>query len=204
MGDVSSVFGTSVDSSMLHWQPTVLVIDDQSTNRHLLSEILRSVVPNGHILSFADPLAAIDYAESNSVDLVCTDYRMPGMDGITVIRHLRGMTHLAEVPIICLTAIDNVSIRYEALDAGANDYLGRPIDHRECASRCRNLLSMRRYQLSTLRHTHELAERVRQVTGKLEQNQMEMLHRLAKVAEQRDTDTGAHLYRIGRFSRLLA
>jgi response regulator RpfG family c-di-GMP phosphodiesterase len=204
MGDVSSVFGTRVDSSMLHWQPTVLVIDDQSTNRHLLSEILRSVVPNGHILSFADPLAAIDYAESNSVDLVCTDYRMPGMDGITVIRHLRGMTHLAEVPIICLTAIDNVAIRYEALDAGANDYLGRPIDHRECASRCRNLLSMRRYQLSTLRHANELAERVRQVTGKLEQNQMEILHRLAKVAEQRDTDTGAHLYRIGRFSRLLA
>jgi response regulator RpfG family c-di-GMP phosphodiesterase len=204
MGDVSGMFGTKAKSSMLYWQPTVLVIDDQSTNRHLLAEILRSVVPQGHILSFADPVDAIEYAETSAVDLVCTDYRMPGMDGIEVIRRLRGMSHLTEVPIICLTAIDNLAIRYEALDAGANDYLSRPIDHRECASRCRNLLSMRRYQLTTLRHANELSERVLQVTGKLEQNQMEMLHRLAKVAEQRDTDTGAHLYRIGRYSAWLA
>src|SRR5690242_11961477 len=149
MGDVSGMFGTKAKSSMLYWQPTVLVIDDQSTNRHLLAEILRSVVPQGHILSFADPVDAIEYAETSAVDLVCTDYRMPGMDGIEVIRRLRGMSHLTEVPIICLTAIDNLAIRYEALDAGANDYLSRPIDHRECASRCRNLLSMRRYQLTT-------------------------------------------------------
>jgi response regulator RpfG family c-di-GMP phosphodiesterase len=204
MGDSPSVFSASAFSAMSYWQPTVLVIDDQATNRHLLAEILRSVVPVGHILCFADPLAAIAHAASNAVDLVCTDYRMPGMDGIEVIRRLRTMPHLNEVPIICVTAIDNVAIRYEALDAGANDYLSRPIDHRECASRCRNLLSMRRYQQSTLRHAHDLAERVLQVTAKLEHNQMEMLHRLAKVAERRDTDTGAHLYRIGRYSALLA
>jgi len=185
------------------WQPTIVIIDDQATNRHLLQEILRSVVPEGRFEVFADPIAAIRFITTSPADLVCTDYRMPGMNGVEVIRTMRTMPHLAEVPIVCLTAIDNVGVRYEALDAGANDYLSRPLDHRECATRCRNLLKMRRYQLTTLHHAHLLQERVDQVTKDLVQNQMEMLNRLAKVAEQRDEDTGAHLYRIGRYSAML-
>lgn len=186
------------------WLPTIVIVDDQATNRHLLEEILRSVVPQGRFEVFADPVAAVQFVTTNPADLVCTDYRMPGMNGVELIRTMRTLPHLAEVPIVCLTAIDNVGVRYEALDAGANDYLSRPLDHRECATRCRNLLKMRRYQLTTLHHAHLLQERVDQVTRDLVHNQMETLNRLAKVAEQRDEDTGAHLYRIGRFSALLA
>ena len=187
-----------------NWQPTIVIIDDQATNRHLLEEVLRSFVPKGRFELFADPLAAIRFVMTAPADLVCTDYRMPGMNGIEVIRTMRTLPHLADVPIVCLTANDNITVRYEALDAGANDYLSRPLDHRECATRCRNLLKMRRYQLSTLHQAHLLQDRVDQVTKDLVQNQMEMLNRLAKVAERRDEDTGTHLYRIGRYSAMLA
>jgi response regulator RpfG family c-di-GMP phosphodiesterase len=162
------------------------------------------VIPQGNIIDFASPLAALDFAQNHHIDLICTDYQMPGMNGVEVIRKLRSMTHLAEVPMICLTGNDNRTVRYDALDAGANDYLPRPIDHRECAARCRNLLSMRQYQLSTRRQSENLVDRVAQVTSKLEQTQLEMLLRLATVAEQRDTDTGAHLIRIGKYAALLA
>jgi response regulator RpfG family c-di-GMP phosphodiesterase len=184
--------------------PTIVIIDDQETNRHLLAEIARGFCSHAEIQAFDDPLAAIAHANSRPVDLVLTDYRMPNMDGITLIRALRAIDHLLDPPIICITAVDDVRIRYDALDAGANDYLSRPIDYRECSARCRNLLNMRRLQLASIEHSRILGERVDAVVRDLEKKKMEMLFRLAKVAEQRDTDTGAHLSRIGQYSAALA
>ena len=185
-------------------RPVIMIVDDQSTNCHLLSEIARGFCPEAQVVAFEDPLRAVSHAGRHEIDLVLTDYRMPGMNGVMLIRTLRAMTHLKETPIICITAIDDLQVRYEALDVGANDYLSRPLDYRECAARCRNLLNMRRFQLATLEHAKLLEMKVAEVVGALEKKKMEMLARLAKVAEQRDTDTGAHISRIGRYSSLLA
>jgi response regulator RpfG family c-di-GMP phosphodiesterase len=185
-------------------QPEIMIVDDQSTNCHLLAEISRGFCPEAHIEVFNDPLTALNRAREREIDLVLTDYRMPQMNGVALIRMMRRIPHLQESPIICVTAIDDLQIRYEALDAGANDYLSRPLDYRECAARCRNLLNMRRYQLATLRHARMLEQRVEDVVADLQRKKLETLTRLAKVAEQRDTDTGAHLGRIGRYSALLA
>lgn len=185
-------------------RPVIMIVDDQSTNCHLLAEIARGFCPEAQVVAFEDPLQAVGYAGRHEVDLVLTDYRMPQMDGVILIRTLRAMPHLKETPIICITATDDVRIRYEALDAGANDYLSRPLDYRECSARCRNMLNMRRFQLATLEHAKLLEMRVAEVVDALEKKKMEMLTRLAKVAEQRDSDTGAHISRIGRYSAALA
>lgn len=129
---------------------------------------------------------------------------MRELDGITLIRRVRELAHLQDPPIICVTASDDREVRYAALDAGANDYLSRPLDYRECAARCRNLLNMRRLQLDTLQHSQDLSRKILEATEKLETKNMETLFRLAKIAEQRDTDTGAHLQRIGKYSAYLA
>lgn len=185
-------------------RPAIMIVDDQATNCRLLVEIARGFCPEARIEVFHDPLRAIEFARANDLDLVLTDYRMPQMNGVTMIRTLRGIAHLKESPMICVTAIDDLQVRYEALDAGANDYLSRPLDYRECAARCRNLLKMRRYQLAMTQHARSLESQVEQAVADLQQKKLETLTRLAKVAEQRDTDTGAHLGRIGRFSALLA
>ena len=185
-------------------QPSIIIVDDQATNCRLLVEIVRGFCPEARIEVFHDPLRALDFAAHNEVDLTLTDYRMPQMNGVAMIREMRRLIHLKESPIICVTAIDDVQVRYDALDAGANDYLSRPLDYRECAARCRNLLKMRQLQLSTLEHARNLQSQVEQVVADLQQKKLETLTRLAKVAEQRDTDTGAHLGRIGRYSSLLA
>jgi response regulator RpfG family c-di-GMP phosphodiesterase len=182
----------------------IMIVDDQSANLHLLAEIARGFCPGARIVTFDNPLAAVSHAGTNALDLILTDYRMPQMDGVMLIRTLRALPNQEEVPIICVTASDDRHIRYEALDAGANDYLSRPLDYRECAARCRNLLNMRRLQLVTMDHAKALEERVEQVVQDLQRKKMDTLFRLAKVAEQRDPDTGAHLGRIGRYSRLLA
>jgi response regulator RpfG family c-di-GMP phosphodiesterase len=114
------------------------------------------------------------------------------------------MEHLVDLPIVVVTALDDMEVRYAALDAGAADFLTRPINYRECQSRCRNLLKMRSFQVQNKRHAEILELRVKEVSEDLQMRNMEMLRRLAVVAEKRDSETGQHLVRMARYSALLA
>lgn len=169
-----------------------------------MAEILSGISGEIDVLTFDKPVDAVAYASTHPLDLVVTDFSMPELDGVGVIRHLRGMEHLAELPIVVVTALDDMAVRYAALDAGATDFLMRPINLRECQSRCRNLLKMRSFQLQNMRHAEHLTQRVREVTEDLASRNMEMLRRLAVVAEKRDSETGQHLVRMARYSALLA
>lgn len=184
--------------------PCILIVDDQETNCLLLAEIAAGVCENARINTFSNPLEALKHASESDVDLLITDYHMRELDGVSLIRKIRGLPHLQDPPIICITASDDLAVRYAALDAGANDYLNRPLDYRECAARCRNLLNMRRLQLAMRENSKNLSKKILEVTQELETKNMETLFRLAKVAEQRDTDTGAHLQRIGKYAGYLA
>jgi len=182
----------------------VLVVDDQTSNVLLVAEILSAISPEIEVITFTRPLDAVAYASAQPLDLVVTDFSMPDLDGIGVINELRRMAHLQDLPIVMVTAMDDLELRYAALDAGAADFLTRPINHRECQARCRNLLKMRGFQIETRRHAKILEQRVTEVTQDLQNRSMEMLQRLAGAAEKRDTDTGAHLLRMSRYAALLA
>lgn len=182
----------------------VLVIDDQTSNSLLIAEILSSISADVAVLTFDQPLAAVKYAADHPLDLVVTDFSMPDLDGIGVIRLLKEMVHLVDVPIVVVTASDDLAVRYAALDAGAADFLIRPINSRECQSRCRNLLTMRLFQQQNKRHAEILEQRIAEVSEDLQNRNMEMLQRLAVVAEKRDSETGQHLVRMARYSTLLA
>jgi response regulator RpfG family c-di-GMP phosphodiesterase len=182
----------------------VLVIDDQTSNALLVAEILSDISTDIDVVTFARPLEAMRYAAQNPLDLVITDFSMPELDGLGVIRELKRMEHHFDLPIVVVTALDDMNVRYAALDAGAADFLTRPINHRECQSRCRNLLKMRLFQRQNQRHAEVLEQRVAEVTEDLQSRSMEMLQRLAVVAEKRDSETGQHLVRMARYSKLLA
>jgi len=92
-------------------------------------------------------LEGIEYARKHPVDMVLTDYKMPSLDGIEVIRRLRRIFGYEDVPIVCITVVNDREVRYRALEAGATDFLIRPIDRLECGARCRNLLSLRRHEI---------------------------------------------------------
>lgn len=182
----------------------VLVIDDQTSNALLVAEILSGISIDINVVTFTQPLEAVRYAADHPLDLVITDFSMPELDGLGVIRQLKRMEHLFDLPIVVVTALGDMEVRYAALDAGAADFLTRPINHRECQSRCRNLLKMRLFQLQNKRHAEVLEQRVAEVSEDLQQRNMEMLQRLAVVAEKRDSETGQHLLRMARYSMLLA
>lgn len=184
---------------------TVLIIDDQSTGRMILSEIVRSIDKKMDVMAFGDPLEALEYAASHSVDLVLTDYKMPNLDGIETIRRLRRIFAEEDVPIVCVTIVNDREIRYAALEAGATDFLTRPIDRFECRARCKNLLTLRRHQLINKSRTHLLQERVDDALKELRTNEMDTIYQVAKIAAMKDRqDAEAHLNRMGKYSALLA
>jgi two-component system response regulator RpfG len=129
---------------------------------------------------------------------------MPGMDGVAFTRAMRAIPDCADVPLVVVTVVEDRNIRYEALDAGATDFLNRPIDQHECQARCRNLLTLRCQQKIISNRAHWLEQQVQVATEAIQARERETLLRLAKAGEYRDEGTGNHVLRIGRYSRLIA
>ncbi len=183
---------------------TVLVIDDQSTSRAILEQVVRGIDANVLVEAFENPLEAIRWATQRVADLVLVDFQMPEMDGIEVVRRMRLLSEYQHVPIVMVTVNDERWIRYSALDAGVTDFLHKPVDARECLARCRNLLTLRRQQLVLEDRKRLLESLVQEATLDVRLREKETLYRLARAGEFRDSDTGNHIFRIARYSRLIA
>ncbi|TCZ66614.1 response regulator [Roseicella aquatilis] len=122
----------------------ILILDDRATNRAIYARLASVIEENVSAELFGDPLDALEWLEGNRVDLVITDFKMPGMDGAEFTRRFRALPGGAAVPVLVVTAHDDRGFRMRALDAGATDFLQSPIDHFELVTRARNLLALGR------------------------------------------------------------
>jgi two-component system response regulator RpfG len=129
---------------------------------------------------------------------------MPDMDGIELVKRLRALPGYEHVPMVMVTVHDDRKVRYAALDAGITDFLTKPVDARECLARCRNLLTLRRQQLALEDRKRLLEHMVEDATREVKEREKETLLRLARAGEFRDEETGYHLIRMSRYSRLIA
>jgi diguanylate cyclase (GGDEF)-like protein/PAS domain S-box-containing protein len=136
--------------------PQVVVIDDRITNRNILTRLAASVEEGVRVKAFASPQAALDWLLVTTPDLVITDYKMPGMDGADLIRAFRAMPGARDVPVVVVTVYEDRSYCYQALEAGATDFLLSPVDHVEFRARARNLLMLRKQQLLLEQRAHDL------------------------------------------------
>lgn len=182
----------------------VIILDDRATARSLLEGLARSLEPGVVVESFGDPYAALEHMQRATPDLIITDYRMPGMDGIEFTRRVRAERALADVPIIIVTVVEDRQIRYQALENGATDFLTRPIDPQECRARCINLLALRRNQKLVADRARWLEDQVMQATREVRMRERETLLKLAKAGECRDEKTGNHILRMAKYARLIA
>jgi PAS domain S-box-containing protein len=137
----------------------ILIVDDQPTNIRLLERILTQAGYND-LTGLTAPEQAIEHYRREAIDLVLLDMNMPRMDGVTVMRHLCELTPPDRyLPVLVITAQTDNETRLRALDAGAGDFVTRPIDQQELLLRIRNLLQTRLLherlsgQLTLLRET---------------------------------------------------
>ena len=184
--------------------PSVIVLDDQSVSRVILSELVRSISDDVTAEAFADPVTALTWLRTHPVDLVLTDFKMPQMDGVEFTRWMRQIPACIDVPLVMITCVMNRTVRYRALEAGATDFLTKPVDHIECRARCQNLLKLRQQQVLIRDRAQWLEGEVREATRAVELREKETLFRLARAGEYRDEDTGNHVLRVARFARLIA
>lgn len=185
-------------------EQVVLVIDDETTGRSILSKIVSQVQDNILVVAFEHPLEALVWLEENNPDLIITDYRMPDMDGITLIKKIRKNTKYENIPIMMVTVITDQAVRYDALDAGATALLTRPIDQVECRVSCRNLLKLHEQQMIVQDRADWLARQVDLATKQLVAREKETLLRLARAGEYRDEETGNHVIRMAKYTRCIA
>src|SRR6516225_1269007 len=125
---------------------SIFIVDDQATNRLLLSRLASSIESDVEVAAFGDPIRALAECGNRAPDLIISDYKMGPISGAEFICRLRAMGECHDIPIMVLTAYDERTFRMAALEAGATDFLLSPVDHAEFLSRARNLLQLRKQQ----------------------------------------------------------
>ena len=180
----------------------IVIVDDNLVNVRL-TEALVEQMGNCKAQCFIDPVAALTWCESHPFDLLIVDYMMPALDGIELITRLRISPGRSQVPILMVTASNEREVLYRALEAGATDFLTKPIDTVEFGARVRNMLAIRRSHVSLANRAEELAAEVRKATAEILDREKDTILRLSKAAEFRDPETGAHIVRMAHYSRLI-
>ncbi|MCE1236787.1 MAG: response regulator [Hyphomicrobiales bacterium] len=181
----------------------VLIVDDNMTNLVLVRQLVVRV-DDCETLTFSDPKAALATLETTDVDLVLVDYVMPEIDGVEFTRRMRRMSRHATVPLVVVTTLDERKVLMDALEAGATDFLTKPLDPLEFRVRVRNLLELRRAQKQLAARAAILDREVGIKTQELVEREREIIWRLSRATERRDTDTGDHIARMSRICALIA
>jgi diguanylate cyclase (GGDEF)-like protein len=122
----------------------ILVVDDHEDNIELLRARLEARGYEIHAAS--DGQAALDQVERVTPDLILLDVMMPKMDGMEVVRRLKANKNLPFIPVIMQTALDTTANKVEGLDAGADDYITKPINFAELEAKVNALLRIKNLQ----------------------------------------------------------
>ncbi|RQD66739.1 MAG: response regulator [Tindallia sp. MSAO_Bac2] len=110
-------------------EPTILAADDVPMNLQLVSEMIRKCMPKANVIHASDGQQALEMLQTSNVDLVLMDIQMPGMDGLEVTRRIRQLENRCDdpIPVIALSAGVTTDERIECMDAGMDDFLGKPV-----------------------------------------------------------------------------
>lgn len=181
----------------------ILIIDDTQLNITLLQYLIKKI-PEYESIAFTDPLSALDWCKNNEPDLVLVDYMMPEMDGLSFTRQFRSILNYEDIPILMITANSETSVRHEALVSGVTDFLNKPLDNVEFLARTKNMLALRQSHKKHINRAAWLAEEVSKATAKIKAQERETIFCLAKAAEYRDPETGAHILRMAHYSKHIA
>lgn len=187
----------------------ILVVDDNPMN---IETIVRRLERDGYCTYQAESgEQAFRILENFEVDLILLDIMMPEMDGYQVLEQLKESDTWLHIPVIMVSALEQEQSVVRCIEAGADDYLTKPVKPTLLRARVNNALNKKRLYDREKQHRRELEmyntqlmqkvdEQVREITSA----QMAMIFATSKLAESKDPETGAHLERMRSFCKILA
>ncbi|MDD3813644.1 MAG: two-component system response regulator [Desulfocapsaceae bacterium] len=181
---------------------TILIVDDAPENLAVLNELLQPIYRVRIATSGENALRLA--ATTPTPDLIMLDVMMPGMDGYEVFTHLRADLRTRDIPVIFVTAMNSTEAEMRGLEAGAVDYITKPIVPLIVLARVRTQLELKKAR-DWLRNQNDFLEA--EVARRMGENlliQDVSILALAHLAETRDPETGNHLRRTQGYVHALA
>jgi putative two-component system response regulator len=192
----------------------IIIVDDSRLERKLLADFLKP--HNYEIIEVDDGFKAVDIVRAEQPDLILLDLILKGITGFDICRELKKEEDLRLIPVVMVTAYGDKQARIKGLEAGADDFLIKPVDQAELVARVNSSLKIKAYhEYARMKdHYHNLESAVKEKTSQLEnalqkiketnvsltQAYLDTLYRLSIAAEYRDDDTAGHIKRISYYS----
>ncbi len=174
---------------------TLLVVDDSPENLNFLTQILQD---NYQIKIATNGLKALEIANTSPPpDLILLDIIMPGIDGYEVCHKLKSNPKTADIPVIFITARDEMVDEALGFKLGAVDYITKPFSPYILKARIKTHI--------TLHHQNKVLEqKVKERTQEVYETRLKIIQKLGIAAEYRDHETGAHIMRMSQFCKIIA
>ncbi len=131
------------------------IVDDNPRTTLLIKTILERI-RDLEIETFRDPCEALRSCQDHELDLILLDYHMPLMNGIEFLQEFRKNEHLCDIPVVMITGEEDKDLLYRALEAGATDFLRKPVEPVELIARARNMLRLRSRQIELVQANQKL------------------------------------------------
>jgi len=180
----------------------VLIVDDERLNVAIVADYLAS---SGYeVLTAFNGEEGLRAAQDSSPDVILLDVVMPGINGFTVCRKLKEADATRHIPVVMLTALTDRNSRHEGLEAGAIDFLNKPVDMIELNIRLRNVIELKEYHDHLKTYNEKLEKIVEQRTLELRNSFTDTIYRLTLMAEHKDLGTASHIKRTSHYTSLLA
>ncbi len=199
--------GESMD--VLNKKFSVLIVDDSEMNRDLLSRRLSKM--DLDLTEVCNGEEALQALKEHSFDLVLLDIMMPVMDGYETLEYMQNNQDTQRIPVIMITALDDIDSAVKCIDMGAVDYLTKPFNPVLLKSRVTACLERKRLSdqeenrlLQTELSNEYLSEQVREKVREISKSQLAAIFAMSKLAESRDPETGEHLERMREYCKILS
>lgn len=179
----------------------IAVVDDSRSAALYITRILESL---GYATQmFTESRKALEELPGNVPELILLDIEMPELNGYELCRCLNRLPQFQDVPIIFVSTVTDKNVMVQGFSLGARDYIVKPFSTEELAARVKTHLELSSLQRQQKEMNQTLKQRVAEQVEEISSAQLGTIKALATLAEHRDEDTGAHLFRVREYCRVL-